>query len=83
MTLADAGKAIDIARRIKLDRATLPERKACLFLDDSLLTANQVAAEEVRARPIARQLIAELAVRGPHSVRARATDFAEQAGIAL
>lgn len=96
MLLGDAGTAVDLAGRINLDKITLVERKASLFIDTAsalaqwgkheralhaLCQAEQAAPEEVRTCRAARQTVADLADRGPQTVRRHAREFAEHIGV--
>ncbi|WP_213456029.1 hypothetical protein [Rhizomonospora bruguierae] len=98
LTLGDAGGAISLARQIQLDKITLAERKAALFVDvaqaytqwgrheeglSALRTAYRVAPEEIRHRPAARKIVGDLAVLSRGGVRAEVTTFAAAAGIRL
>jgi hypothetical protein len=96
LTLGDAGTAIDLARQVTLDKVTLAERRASLFVDvaraytqwgryehglDALRTAYEVAPEEVRCRPAVQRIASNLAVVARGQVRIEAVDFANRAGI--
>lgn len=98
LTLGDAGTAIDIAQRIDPASVSLAERRACLHLDvaqayaqwgkwdrawSALFDAEVAAPYEVRTRPAARHLIADLARRAPRSLQPHATQLARRAGVAL
>ncbi|MFD2763382.1 hypothetical protein [Micromonospora eburnea] len=96
LTLGDAGTAVAIADTVALEKVTLAERKASLFVDvaraytqwgryehslRALRTAYEVAPEKVRCRPTVRRLASDLAVLANGSVRTAAVGFAQSAGI--
>ncbi|PMR61902.1 hypothetical protein C1A38_06350 [Verrucosispora sp. ts21] len=98
LTLGDAGTAIAIARTVALEKVTLAERKASLFVDvaraytqwgryehglNALRTAYEVAPEEIRCRPTVQRIASDLAMRANGSVRISAVAFAQSAGIRL
>lgn len=98
LTLGDAGTAIAIARTVPLDKVTLAERKAALFVDvaraytqwgryeqglTALRTAYDVAPEEVRCRPAVQRIAGDLASRAKGSVYAAVVDFAQDTGIPI
>jgi tetratricopeptide (TPR) repeat protein len=98
LTLGDAGTAIAIARTVPLEKVTLAERKASLFVDaaraytqwgryehglNALRTAYEVAPEEIRCRPAVQRIAGDLAMRANGSVRTAAAGFAQSAGIRL
>jgi hypothetical protein len=98
LALGDAGTAITLARQVQLDRISLAERKAALFVDvaqanaqwgrydnslSALRTAYRIAPEEIRHRPSVHRIITGLAVLSRGPVRGRVGDFAASAGIAL
>ncbi|MFJ8202714.1 hypothetical protein [Micromonospora chalcea] len=98
LTLGDAGTAIAIARTVPLEKVTLAERKASLFIDvaraytqwgrheqglTALRTAHEVAPEEIRCRPAVQRIAGDLAMLSTGSVRTAAVGFAQSAGIRL
>ncbi|WP_433390684.1 hypothetical protein [Micromonospora sp. KLBMP9576] len=98
LTLGDAGTAIAIARKVPLEKVTLVERKASLFVDvaraytqwgryehglGALRTAYEVAPEEIRCRPTVQRIASELAMLANGSTRTAAVGFAHDAGIRL
>ncbi|MEU8006952.1 helix-turn-helix transcriptional regulator [Catellatospora sp. NPDC049111] len=100
LTLAfgDAGTAVEIARRVPLDKIPIAERRGSLFLDvakayamwgrheqalNALHAALKAAPGEVNARPATARLIADLAALARGHTRARVVEFAGQAGIRL
>ncbi|OKI64317.1 hypothetical protein [Micromonospora sp. CB01531] len=98
LTLGDAGTAIAIARTVPLEKVTLAERKASLFVDvaraytqwgryehglSALRTAYEVAPEEIRCRPAVQRIASDLAMLATGPVRAVAVGFAQNAGIRL
>ncbi|MBX7268666.1 hypothetical protein KIF24_23350 [Micromonospora sp. Llam7] len=98
LTLGDAGTAIGIARTVPLDKVTLAERKASLYVDvaraytqwgrydhglTALRTAYEVAPEEVRCRPAVQRIATDLATLAKGSARTAVVDFARGAGIRL
>ncbi|GIJ30750.1 hypothetical protein Vqi01_59120 [Micromonospora qiuiae] len=97
-TLGDAGTAIGIARTVPLEKVTLAERKASLYVDvaraytqwgryehglTALRTAYEVAPEEVRCRPAVQRIATELALLAKGSARTAVVDFTREAGIRL
>ena len=98
LTLGDAGAAIALARQVSLDKLTLTERKASLFVDvaqaytqwgrheqglSALLAAHRVAPQEVRTRPAVRQIVGDLAALSQGETRTHVIRFADSAGIDL
>ncbi|MEV2242570.1 hypothetical protein [Micromonospora sp. NPDC049891] len=98
LTLGDAGTAIGIARTVSLDKVTLAERRASLYVDvaraytqwgryehglTALRTAYEVAPEEVRCRPAVQRIATDLALLAKGSARTAVVDFARAAGIRL
>ncbi|MEV0157792.1 hypothetical protein AB0H57_29340 [Micromonospora sp. NPDC050686] len=98
LTLGDAGTAIAIARTVRLEKVTLAERKASLFVDvaraytqwgryehglSALRTAYEVAPEEIRCRPTVQRIASDLTVLATGSVRTAAAGFAQSTGIRL
>jgi hypothetical protein len=98
LTLGDAGTAIAIARTVPLEKVTLAERKASLFVDvaraytqwgryehglSALRTAYEVAPEEIRCRPAVQRIAGDLAMLTNGSARTAAVGFAQSAGIRL
>ncbi|WP_422734119.1 hypothetical protein ACN26Y_01715 [Micromonospora sp. WMMD558] len=98
LTLGDAGTAIAIARTVPLDKVTLAERRASLYVDvaraytqwgryehglNALRTAYEVAPEEIRCRPAVQRIAGDLAMLANGSVRTAAAGFARNAGIRL
>jgi hypothetical protein len=93
--LGDAGTAVDLARRVNLERLPIAERKASLFIDtaraltqwgkyeqafDAVRTADQIAPEEVRSRRAVHTLLGDLAARSPRIVAPRVHEFAGARG---
>jgi tetratricopeptide (TPR) repeat protein len=98
LTLGDAGTAIALARTVPLEKVTLAERKASLFVDvaraytqwgryehglSALRTAYEVAPEEIRYRPTVQRIASDLALLAKGSIRTAAVGFAHDAGIRL
>lgn len=98
LALGDAGTAIAVARTVALDKVTLVERRASLYVDvaraytqwgryehglGALRIAYEVAPEEIRCRPAVQGLASDLAILATGSIRTAAVDFAQSAGIAL
>lgn len=98
LTHGDAGTAIAIARTVPLEKVTLAERKASLFVDvaraytqwgryehglSALRTAYEVAPEEIRCRPAVQRIVGDLAMLANGSVRTAAVRFAHSAGSRL
>ncbi|SCL29029.1 hypothetical protein GA0070624_3805 [Micromonospora rhizosphaerae] len=96
LTLGDAGTAIALARQVPLDKVTLAERKASLFVDvaqaytqwgrhehglQALRTAYDVAPEEIRCRPAIQRIASDLATLARGHVRREVVEFAVHAGI--
>ncbi|GLY90924.1 helix-turn-helix domain-containing protein [Actinoallomurus iriomotensis] len=96
--LGDAGQAIAEARRIDLDRIPITERKAALLIDTSraltqwgkhekayeiLRAAEQLAPEEVSARPAVHRLLRDLFTGSPASVKKQVQEFTTQIGVYL
>lgn len=96
--LGDAGQAIAEARRIDLDQIPITERKAALLIDTSraltqwgkhekayeiLRAAEQLAPEEVSARPAVHRLLRDLAAVSPPSLKRQVRDFTTQIGVRL
>ncbi|RLU92155.1 hypothetical protein CTZ27_20060 [Streptomyces griseocarneus] len=78
LTLGDAGRALQEARRVKVGTLAVAERRAVFWTDvaralhacgrtekatAALLAAEEEAPEEVRSRPVVRELIGDLLVR--------------------
>jgi transcriptional regulator with XRE-family HTH domain len=93
--LGDAGAAISHARRVNLSQLTVTERKASLFVDTAqafaqwgkheqayhaLRAAEQLAPQEVRARPAVRRLVSHLAATAPPTIRPHLSEFATRIG---
>jgi hypothetical protein len=93
--LGDAGAAIAHARKVNPDQLTVTERKASLFVDTAqafaqwgkhekayhaLRAAEQLAPQEVRARPTVRRLVANLHATAPPTLRPHLSEFAAQIG---
>jgi hypothetical protein len=83
VALGDAGTAIDLARRIDLQSATIVERRASTLVDvalalsqcgrveqsyQALRSAEALAPEEILARPSVRHLVLELLAQAPSSL---------------
>lgn len=98
LALGDAGTAITIARTVPLEKVTLAERKASLYVDvaraytqwgryehglTALRTAYEVAPEEIRCRPAVQRIASGLANLANGSVRTAVVGFAQDAGIRL
>ncbi|RZU54386.1 hypothetical protein EV385_6337 [Krasilnikovia cinnamomea] len=98
LILGDAGTALDHARRVRIDKITLVERKASLFVDvarasmqwgrreqglSALRTAYRIAPEEIRSRPVVHRLVEDLAVLSRGPLRTHVLQFAADAGIRL
>jgi transcriptional regulator with XRE-family HTH domain len=96
--LGDAGQAIAEARRIDLDRIPITERKAALLIDTSraltqwgkhekayeiLRAAEQLAPEEVSARPAVHRLLRDLLTTSPPSIKRQVREFTTQIGVRL
>jgi tetratricopeptide (TPR) repeat protein len=96
--LGDAGQAIDQARRINLDHIPITERKAALLIDASraltqwgkhekayeiLRAAEQLAPEEVSARPAVHRLLRDLITMSPPSIKRQVQEFTTQIGVRL
>jgi hypothetical protein len=95
VTLGDAGTAIDLARQIDLRAVTVTERKASLLIDvaraffqwgkyeqahATLRAAEDIAPQEVAARPSVGTLARNLAALAPASIRRDAEQFASRIG---
>jgi transcriptional regulator with XRE-family HTH domain len=93
--LGDAGAAIAHARKVNLDQLTVTERKASLFVDTAqafaqwgkhekayhaLRAAEQLAPQEVRARPSVRRLVINLLATAPPTLRPHLGEFAAHIG---
>ncbi len=89
--LGDAGTAIDVARGINLDKITVTERKASLFIDTAraflqwgkhekaylaLRAAEETAHEEVADRPAVHRIVRDLVRSAPPTVKRDAEQFA-------
>ena len=98
LALGDAGTALSFARQVPLDKISLAERRAYLFVDvahaytqwgrheqalTALKTAQRIAPEEVRSRPAVHRLVGDLAALSRGHLRAEVTDFATAAGAPL
>lgn len=98
LALGDAGTAIAVARTVALDKVTLVERRASLYVDvaraytqwgryehglGALRIAYEVAPEEIRCRPAVQGIASDLAILATGSIRTAAINFAQSAGIAL
>lgn len=96
LALGDAGTAIAFARRVQLDKITLAERKASLFVDvaqayiqwgrhddglSALRAAHRIAPQEIRSRPAVHRIVADLAALTRGHTRGQVLDFAIGAGI--
>ncbi|MBB5996531.1 transcriptional regulator with XRE-family HTH domain [Streptomonospora salina] len=94
--MGDAGSAIDHARRIRLDNIDVTERKVTLFVDaaraysqwgkldrafEALVTAENLASEELSARPSVHTLINDIGTRATGHLRGNITDLAERVGL--
>ena len=90
LTLGDAGTAIGIARTVPLDKITIAERRASLYVDiaraytqwgryehglTALRTAYEVAPEEIRCRPTVQRIATDLALLAKGSARTAVVDF--------
>ncbi|WBB82145.1 hypothetical protein O7606_12700 [Micromonospora sp. WMMD882] len=98
LALGDAGTAITLARTVPLDKITLAERRASLYVDvaraytqwgrheqglNALRTAYDVAPEEIRCRPTVQRIAGDLALLAKGQIRTAVIDFAQTAGIPL
>ncbi|WP_433532751.1 hypothetical protein ACQPYA_12535 [Micromonospora sp. CA-263727] len=98
LTLGDAGTAIGIARTVPLDKVTLAERRASLYVDvaraytqwgryehglTALRTAYEVAPEEIYCRPTVQRIATDLALLAKGSTRTAVINFTREAGIRL
>jgi transcriptional regulator with XRE-family HTH domain len=96
VTLGDAGTAIQTAQSINPAAFAVTERKAALLIDTArayfqwgkyadayrdLSAADQIAHEEISARPGTRRLVGDLAALAPPSIRRDARDFAARVGV--
>ena len=94
--LGDAGSAIDYARQIRLNDVDVMERKVTLFVDaaraysqwgkvdrayEALMSAENLASEELRTRPAVHELISHLEARASGHLKHNITDLAERAGV--
>lgn len=97
ISLGNAGNAIDYLRRIKLDQLGIAERRVVVCIDaaraytqwgergralSALQAAEGVSVQELRVRPIARELINQIRSTGPASVQSELRDLVERVGIA-
>lgn len=98
LTLGDAGAAIALARQVPLDKVTLPERRASLFVDvaqaytqwgrheqglAALRTAHRIAPQEIRTRPAVHRIVGDLAALSHGETRTSVVGFAASVGIRL
>ncbi|MGW5689339.1 XRE family transcriptional regulator [Nonomuraea sp. NPDC003754] len=96
LRLGDAGTAIEHARHVQIDSLPINERKATLLLDTSraflmcgkheqalhiLRAAGEIALEEVAGRDVALQVVRDMLVTAPISVRREAREYAESVGV--
>lgn len=96
LALGDAGTAISYARQVHVDKITLAERKASLFVDvaqaytqwgrhddglSALRTAYRIAPQEIRSRPAMHRIVTDLAALSRGRTRSQVLDFAATAGI--
>ena len=96
LTLGDAGTAIAFAHQVQLDKISLIERRASLFVDvaqaytqwgrheqglSALRAAYGIAPEEIRSRPVVHRIVGDLAVLSRGHLRTHVADFAAVAGI--
>jgi transcriptional regulator with XRE-family HTH domain len=96
ISLGDAGQAIDYARSVRLDNIDVMERKVTLFVDaarafaqwgkldesyEALMTVEQLASEELKARPAIHELINDIGTRANGHLRTNITELAERAGL--
>jgi len=96
LALGDAGTAITFARQVQLDKITLVERKASLFVDmarayaqwgrhdsglSALRTAYRIAPQEIHSRPAVHRIVHDLAALSRGHTRSQVHDFAANAGI--
>jgi transcriptional regulator with XRE-family HTH domain len=96
--LGDAGQAIAEARRINIDNIPITERKAALLIDTSraltqwgkhekayeiLRAAEELAPEEVSARPAVHRLLRDLLTTSPSSTKRQVREFVMQIGVRL
>ncbi|GAA3746951.1 transcriptional regulator with XRE-family HTH domain [Spinactinospora alkalitolerans] len=96
VSLGDAGSAIDHARQVELANIDVTERKVTLFVDaaraysqwnkldrayEALMTADQLAHEELKARPVVHDLINDISQRANGHLRTNITELAERVGL--
>ncbi|MEE2039736.1 XRE family transcriptional regulator [Nocardiopsis sp. CT-R113] len=93
--LGDAGSAIDYARQVRLDNIDIMERKVTLFIDaarayqqwgktehayQALRSAEDMASEELTARPVVHQLISDIRTRASGHLYGNVSELAERVG---
>ena len=93
LVLGDAGRAIELARRIDMDQILLVERRVSLAIDvatafaqwgrydralDTLYFAETAAPQEVRVRRNVAELVSTIEGAAPISIRPHATAFARK-----
>ena len=93
--LGDAGSAIDYARQVQLDNIEVMERRVTLFIDaarayqqwgktehayHALRSAEEMASEELTARPVVHQLINDIRIRASGHLYGNVSDLAERVG---
>ncbi|MCY9786681.1 XRE family transcriptional regulator [Nocardiopsis sp. EMB25] len=93
--LGDAGSAIDYARQVRLDNIEVMERKVTLFIDaarayqqwgkmehayHALRNAEDMASEELTARPVVHQLINDIRTRANGHLYGNVSELAERVG---
>ena len=96
VTLGDAGVALEHARAVDLNRLAVTERRACLCIDAAralvqwdryaeachMLTAvQQLAPEELMARPLVCAMVADIVRRAPRSAQPAARALAARVGV--
>lgn len=97
ISLGNAGNAIDYLRRIRIDQLGIAERRVVVCINaataytqwgkhdralSALQAAEQVSANELRVRPVARQLVHQLRSTAPASVQPGLQDLVDRVGIA-
>ncbi|MFB8765974.1 helix-turn-helix domain-containing protein [Nocardiopsis alba] len=93
--LGDAGSAIDYARQVRLDNIDVMERRVTLFIDaarayqqwgktehayHALRNAEEMASEELTARPVVHQLINDIRTRASGHLYDNVSELAERVG---
>lgn len=98
LALGNAGRAIDFAKKIELPRMGTVERQAGVQLDvaraftqwgkfDQALGAlweiERIAPQELRLRSSARDIIRQMGLQAPRSIKTEASSLAERIGLAV